>query len=56
MKVTIIAMLMIFLAYFLVLYGGVGPHIFGYNKRTHILHFIVYIPVCAAAAWLCTLL
>ena len=80
---------MIFLAYFLVLYGGVGfiqdkrffssapqenldaipdrkerfrgahvvgPHMFGYNKRTHILHFIVYIPACAAAAWLCTLL
>lgn len=36
--------------------GVVGPHMFGYNKRTHILHFIVYIPACAAAARLCTLL
>ena len=36
--------------------GVVGPHMFGYNKRTHILHFVLYIPTCAAAAWLCTLL
>ena len=35
--------------------GVVGPHMFGYNKRTHILHFTCYIPVSAAAAWLCTL-
>lgn len=34
----------------------VGPHMFGYNKRSHIIHFIVYIPVCAVAAWGCTLL
>lgn len=34
----------------------VGPHMFGYNKRTHILHFVIYLPACAAAAWLCTLL
>ena len=36
--------------------GVVGPHMFGYNKKTHILHFVVYIPACAAAAWLCTML
>ena len=35
--------------------GVVGPHMFGYNKKTHIMHFIIYIPLCAAAAWLCTL-
>ncbi len=34
----------------------VGPHLFGYNKKTHILHFLLYIPLCAALAWLCTLL
>ena len=34
----------------------VGPHLFGYNQKTHILHFLLYIPLCAALAWLCTLL
>ena len=34
--------------------GVVGSHMFGYNKKQHILHFGVYIPACAAAAWLCT--
>ena len=36
--------------------GVVGPHMFGYNKKAHIRHFLIYIPACAAAAWLCTLL
>ena len=36
--------------------GVVGPQQFGYNKRTHIAHFALYLPVCAALAWLCTLL
>ena len=36
--------------------GVTGPHQFGYDKRTHILHFVIYIPVCAALALLCTLL
>ncbi len=36
--------------------GVVGPHMFGYNKKSHILHFAVYIPACAAAAWICTLI
>ena len=35
--------------------GVVGPHMFGYNKKTHILHFVIYIPVCAVVAWICTL-
>lgn len=32
----------------------VGPHLFGYNKKTHIMHFIIYIPISAVAAWICT--
>ena len=28
--------------------GVVGPHMFGYNKKAHILHFIIYLPACAA--------
>ena len=35
--------------------GVVGPQQFGYNKKTHILHFIIYIPAAAAAAGLCLL-
>ena len=34
--------------------GVVGPHMFGYNRKAHVLHFLVYIPACAVAAWLCT--
>lgn len=34
--------------------GVVGPHMFGYNRKAHVLHFLVYIPACAAAAWVCT--
>lgn len=29
---------------------------FGYNKRTHLIHFAIYLPASAAAAALCTLL
>ena len=36
--------------------GVVGPHMFGYNKKQHITHFILYIPACALIAWVCTLL
>ena len=36
--------------------GVVGPHMFGYNKRTHLIHFTIYLPASAAAAALCTLL
>lgn len=35
--------------------GVVGPHMFGYNKKTHILHFALYIPLSAALAWVCAL-
>ena len=35
--------------------GIVGPHQFGYNKRAHIRHFLLYIPLCAAAAGICML-
>jgi hypothetical protein len=31
--------------------GIVGPHVFSYNKRTHILHFLLYIPPCAALSY-----
>jgi len=33
----------------------VGPHLFGFNRKTHIMHYIVYMPICAALAWICTL-
>ncbi len=35
--------------------GIVGPHMFGYNKKAHLLHFVIYIPVCALIAGVCTL-
>ena len=35
--------------------GIVGPQQFGYNRRTHFAHFVMYLPISAAAAWLCTL-
>ena len=35
--------------------GVVESHQFGYNKKSHITHFIVYIPVCAALAGICML-
>ena len=36
--------------------GIVGPHMFGYNRKTHILHFVLYIPVCAVLSWVCIIL
>lgn len=33
----------------------VGPHIFGFNWKIHLMHFIVYIPVGAVIAWICTI-
>lgn len=35
--------------------GIVGPQQFGYDKKTHIIHFIIYIPASAVLAWVCTL-
>ncbi|MCD8131196.1 MAG: hypothetical protein LUE16_07955 [Lachnospiraceae bacterium] len=36
--------------------GIVGPHMFGYNKKAHIVHFIVYIPACVLLALGCGVL
>ena len=33
--------------------GVVGPQLFGYNKKTHALHFALYVPVSAAMAGVC---
>ena len=41
--------------FYLELKGVVGPQMFGYNMKSHILHFVIYIPVCAVAAWICTM-
>lgn len=35
--------------------GIVGPQMFGYNRKEHIRHFVLYIPLCAVMAWVCTL-
>lgn len=35
--------------------GIVGLHMFGYNKKAHVRHFVFYIPACAIVAWICTL-
>lgn len=35
--------------------GIVGPQLFGYNKKAHFMHFLLYIPLSAALAWVCTL-
>lgn len=34
----------------------VGPHLFGFNKETHLIHFLIYIPICIIFAYACTLL
>ncbi len=36
--------------------GVVGPHMFGYNKKQHVMHFVLYIPLAAVIAFVCTLL
>lgn len=41
--------------YYPELKGVVGPQQFGYNKQSHLLHFAVYPPICAALAGICTL-
>lgn len=35
--------------------GIVGPHMFGYNKKANMIHFVVYIPACAVAAGVCSI-
>ncbi len=41
--------------YYPELKGIVGPQQFGYNKKAHIVHFLLYLPVCAALAELCSI-
>ena len=36
--------------------GVVDPSQFWYNGKTHLLHFALYLPFCAALAWLCAAL
>lgn len=36
--------------------GAVGPEQFGYNKKTHLRHFALYLPASALLAWICMLL
>ena len=35
--------------------GLVGPHQFGFNRRSHLLHLLAFPPVSAGLAWICTL-
>ena len=35
--------------------GIVGPHLFGYNWKTHLTHIVAGIPLSALLAWICTL-
>lgn len=32
-----------------------GPHLFGYNKKSHIVQIILFIPISAVLAWICIL-
>ncbi len=32
-----------------------GPHQFGYNKKSHIVQIILFIPISAVLAWICIL-
>ncbi|MDO4838499.1 MAG: hypothetical protein Q4B32_08900 [Clostridia bacterium] len=31
--------------------GIVGPHLFGFNRKAHLMHLTVYLPVGAGLAW-----
>lgn len=35
--------------------GIAAPQLFRYNKKAHFMHFLLYIPLSAALAWVCTL-
>ena len=35
--------------------GIVGPQLFGYNKKAHLTRFLLYLPLSATLAWVCTL-
>lgn len=36
--------------FYLELKGVVEPQQFGYNKKTHLMHFVIYIPLCVVIA------
>ena len=33
----------------------VGPHLFGFNWRSHLMHLLAFLHVSAGIAWICTL-
>ena len=35
--------------------GLVGPHLFGFNWQSHLLHLLAFLPISAGIAWICTL-
>ena len=41
--------------YYPELKGVVGPQMFGYNKKEHAMHFVLYLPLCVVLAGVCTL-
>ena len=69
MKITLLALFLVMAAYFLLLYAGVGliqekkffssapREVFAAvpDKKAHLVHFLLYIPLSAALAWVCTL-
>ena len=34
---------------------GKGHYLFGYNRKTHLLHVILFFPSVALLSWICTL-
>lgn len=44
-----------FVRFYPELRGVTGPHQFGCNKGAHLRHFLLYLPLSAALAWVCTL-
>lgn len=61
MKITLLASFLVMAAYFLLLYAGVGliqeKKFFSCSGtiKAHLTHFLLYIPLSAALAWVCTL-
>ncbi len=35
--------------------GIVGPQLFRHNKKAHLTRFLLYLPLSATLAWVCTL-
>ena len=35
--------------------GLVGPHQFGFNRRSQLMHLLAFLPFSAGLAWICTL-